>query len=467
MILKKILLAISCSVFLVACGGGGGESSSSSGADAGQVTIPASDLEKAKQLVKTTNAIVSYYDGFQNIADQYKVPAQVINDTSSDLSRATDLLLVIAEVVTQDAQGQTKTYTGQQIQDLINQDYSRNFKFKSNNLAVNVTGTSITISGNASVQYWQAFNWDTIAADNAWNNSNHWSSDPAYSIYGDDAEVTVSNLVLEAPFIDTARTTYNYKIQNNGKISTKNLKNQTASFSFTADSTASMVYATADTMENREGIPNQATLKLQGLVFESADVKANLAEVSLIARKAIFNNGVDTLEQLIPSELVLKGLVGYQQESLNLEAKFNLNNDLSKVIDVSAGQETSTNFINANLNVKLSGNLKGANAAPTPFSIDIAAKRAEFTKGTATVAVVVDKNALDIELTAKGLDQEHQIIAGVIKHKNGASISIADVQNFTSANIVVSGKSYGTLTKNSSGQYVVKFTDDTIIYIAP
>lgn len=467
MIFKKTLLAISCSVFLVACGGGGGESSSSSGADAGQVTTPASDLEKAKQLVKTTNAIVSYYDGFQNIADQYKVPAQVINDTSSDLSSATNLLLVIAEVVTQDAQGQTKTYTAQQIQDLINQDYAYNFKFKSNNLTAKVVGDSITISGNASVQYWQAFNWDKIAADNAWNNSNHWSSDPAYSIYGDDAEVTVSNLVLEAPFIDTARTAYNYKIQNNGKISTKNLKNQTASFSFTADSTASMVYATADTMENREGIPNQATLKLQGLVFESADVKANLAEVSLIARKAIFNNGVDTLEQLIPSELVLKGLVGYQQESLNLEAKFNLNNDLSKVIDVSAGQETSTNFINANLNVKLSGNLKGANAAPTPFSIDIAAKRAEFTKGTATVAVVVDKNALDIELTAKGLDQEHQIIAGVIKHKNGASISIADVQNFTSANIVVSGKSYGTLTKNSSGQYVVKFTDDTIIYIAP
>ena len=411
--------------------------------------------------------LISYYDGFQNIADQYKVPTQVINDTSPDLSRATNLLLVIVEVVTQDAQGQTKTYTAQQIQDLINQDYAHNFKFKSNNLTVQVTGTSITISGNASVQYWQAFNWDKVAADNAWNNVNHWYSDPAYSIYGDDTEVTVSNLVLEAPFIDTARTAYNYKIQNNGKISTKNLKNQTASFSFTADSTASMVYATAETMENREGIPDQATLKLQGLVFESADVKVTLSELSFSAKKVQFNNGVDPLEQLIPSELVLKGLVGYQQESLNLEAKFNLNNDLSNVIDVSAGQETSTNFINANLNVKLSGNLKGANAVPTPFSIDIAAKRAEFTKGTATVAVVVDKNALDIDLTAKDLDQEHQIIAGVIKHKNGASISIADVDNFTSANILVSGKSYGTLTKNSSGQYVVKFTDDTITYIAP
>ncbi|MEJ2900523.1 hypothetical protein [Acinetobacter sp. NS-4] len=467
MILKKTLLVLSCSVFLVACGGGGGGSSSSDGTDSGQVTTPALDLEKAKQLVKTTNAIVSYYDGFQNIADQYKVPAQVINDTSSDLSSATNLLLVIVEVVTQDAQGQTKTYTAQQIQDLINQDYSRNFKFKSNNLTVQVTSTSITISGNASVQYWQAFNWDKVAADNVLNNFSQLYSNPAYSIYGDDAEVTVSNLVLEAPFIDTARTTYNYKIQNNGKISTKNLKNQTASFSFTADSTASMVYATADTMENRKDIPNQATMSLKGLLFESADVKANLAEVSLIARKAIFNNGVGIQEQLIPSELVLKGLVSYQQESLNLEAKFNLNNDLSKAIDVSAGQETSTNFINANLNVKLSGNLKGANAVPTPFSIDITAKRAEFTKGTATVAVVVDKNALDIELTAKDLDQDHQIIAGVIKHKNGASISIADVQNFTSANIMVAGKSYGTLTKNSSGQYVVKFSDDTITYIAP
>lgn len=463
--LQKTLIAMMCSLSLVACGGGGGGSSGS--ADGGQVTTPASDLDKAKQLVKTTNAIVSYYDGFQNIADQYKVPTQVINDTSPDLSRATNLLLVIVEVVTQDAQGQTKTYTAQQIQDLINQDYAHNFKFKSNNLTVQVTGTSITISGNASVQYWQAFNWDKVAADNAWNNVNHWYSDPAYSIYGDDTEVTVSNLVLEAPFIDTARTAYNYKIQNNGKISTKNLKNQTASFSFTADSTASMVYATAETMENREGIPDQATLKLQGLVFESADVKVTLSELSFSAKKVQFNNGVDPLEQLIPSELVLKGLVGYQQESLNLEAKFNLNNDLSNVIDVSAGQETSTNFINANLNVKLSGNLKGANAVPTPFSIDIAAKRAEFTKGTATVAVVVDKNALDIDLTAKDLDQEHQIIAGVIKHKNGASISIADVDNFTSANILVSGKSYGTLTKNSSGQYVVKFTDDTITYIAP
>ena len=60
MIFKKTILALSCSVFLVACGGGGGGgSSSSSGTEGGQVTAPASDLEKAKQLVKTTNSIIS------------------------------------------------------------------------------------------------------------------------------------------------------------------------------------------------------------------------------------------------------------------------------------------------------------------------------------------------------------------------------------------------------------------------
>ena len=188
------------------------------------------------------------------------------------MSRATNLLLVIAEVITQDAQGQTKTYTAQQIQTLMNQntdDYGdlSDFNFKSNNLTAKVVGDSITISGNVNVQYWQAFNWDKINANNAWNNSNSWYSDPAYSIYGDDAEITVSNLVLEAPFIDTARTTYNYKIQNNGKISTTNLKNQTASFSFTADSTASMVYAMDIYMEKapkRRYIPNQATMSLKG-----------------------------------------------------------------------------------------------------------------------------------------------------------------------------------------------------------
>lgn len=62
-----------CSTVMVACGGGGSSSgdSSTSGGN-GNVVVPTSDLDKAKQLIDTTKAIISYYDGFEDIADNYK-----------------------------------------------------------------------------------------------------------------------------------------------------------------------------------------------------------------------------------------------------------------------------------------------------------------------------------------------------------------------------------------------------------
>ena len=144
-----------------------------------------------------------------------------------------------------------------------------------------------------------------------------------------------------------------------------------------------------------------------------------------------------------------------------------LNNDLSKVIDISQDKETSLNFINADLAVKLSGKLKGANATPTPFSIDVTAKRADYLKGTANVSVVVDKNALDIEFATKDITLEKPIVSSMIKHKNGAFVQIADIQNFSTADVKVGTTSYGTITKNTSEQYAVKFIDNTVVYITP
>ena len=81
--------------------------------------------------------------------------------------------------------------------------------------------------------------------------------------------------------------------------------------------------------------------------------------------------------------------------------------------------------------------------------------------------MAVDKNALDIELTATDIDKESPIVSGLIKHKNGAFVQVADVQKFTSADVKVGSTSYGTITKNSSDQYVTKFIDNTITYITP
>ena len=466
--LKKTLLAVMCGLSLVACGGGGGgDSSSTSGGSSnnGSTTTPVSDLDKAKKLIQTTNAIVSYYDGFQDISEQYKVPAQVINETAPDLSRATGLLLVVAEAIAEDAKGQTKSYTSQQIQALIEAN-SSDYTFVSNALTAKVAGETITISGNAKVKYWQGYDIDKVNADQAWTNVTNWYNDPAYSIYGDDAEVTASNLTLTAPFVDTPRSTYNFTIQKDGKISVKNLKNQTASFSATAESTALIVYATNDTLENREDIPTKATISLKGIILESADAQFNLTELTSTAQKATLQYGAETVEQLIPSQLTLKGTVTYLQESLNLDALMKLNNDLTKPIDVSQN-ETATNFINANLVVKLSGKLKGANATPTPFNLDISAKRNEFTQGTASVTVSVDQNALMIDLIARNLDQDKKIMGVTVHHANGAFVQINDIQNFNSAEVKVGNSSYGTVTKNSSGQYIAKFTDNSFIYITP
>lgn len=475
MLFKKTLLVIMCSSALVACGGGGssgGDSSSNGGSNGGgtgggSVTTPVSDLDKAKQLIETTKAIISYYDGFQDIADNYKTPVEVINNTASDLGRAADIVTTLAGLAMEDSQGQTKQYSAAELELLLKKDAIKNqyplgYDVKNNTLQIQVTGNSIKVTGSADVAYWDEFKepntWD-------WDNAD-WLTNKENFVYANQAKVNVTNLVFEAPFIAN-QSTYNFKIANGGAIEVINAAQQKAKFSFTADSTAKLVYPLANTLENQEALPNQASLQLKGLVFESADVKATLSEVSSSAKTVKFSNGQSIIEQLIPSELVLKGQVSYLQEVLDLDASIKLNNDLSKVIDISAGHETALNFINADLAVKLSGKLKGANATPTPFSINVTAKRAEYLKGTANVAVAVDKNALNIEFASQDITQEKPVVSSVIKHENGAFVQIADIKKFSTADVKVGTTSYGTITKNSSEQYAVKFIDDTVVYITP
>lgn len=466
MLFKKTLLVVMCSTVMVACGGGSSSGDSSTSGGNGNVVVPTSELDKAKQLIDTTKAIISYYDGFEDIADNYKTPVTVINDTALDLSRGTGMVLLLAELALEDAKGQSKSYNADALeallkQDAINNDYPIEYDLKNNTLNIQVTAGSVQVTGSTDVAYWDGFK-DGISWD--WSNSQWWINKGNF-IYTNQATVNVNNVVIEAPFVSNQKT-FNFKIAKGGVIDITNVAKQKAKFSFTEDSTAQLVYAVSNTMNNQETLPTTAALTLKGLVFESADVKATLSEVSSEAKQAQFKNGVETAEQLIPYKLTLKGQVAYLKEVLNLDVTFKLNNDLSKAIDMSAG-ETSTSFINADLVVKLDGNLKGANAAPTPFSIGITAKRAEYTKGNATVALAVDKNALDIELTATDIDKESPIVSGLIKHKNGAFVQVADVQKFTSADVKVGSTSYGTITKNSSDQYVTKFIDNTITYITP
>ena len=166
MLFKKTLLVVMCSTVMVACGGGGSSSgdSSTSGGN-GNVVVPASDLDKAKQLIDTTKAIISYYDGFQDIADNYKIPVTVINDTASDLSRGTGMVVLLAELALDDAKGQSKSYNATALkalleQDAINNDYPIEYDLKNNTLNIEVTAGSVQVTGSTDVAYWDGFKDD-------------------------------------------------------------------------------------------------------------------------------------------------------------------------------------------------------------------------------------------------------------------------------------------------------------------
>ena len=161
MLLKKTLLVLMCSSALVACGGGGSSnenSNGSGGTGGGSVTTPASDLDKAKQLIETTKAIISYYNGFQDIADNYKTPVEVINNTASDLSRGADIVLTLAELAQEDSKGQAKQYNAAELElllknDAIQNDYPLGYDIKNSTLQIQVSGNSVKVTGSADVAY--------------------------------------------------------------------------------------------------------------------------------------------------------------------------------------------------------------------------------------------------------------------------------------------------------------------------
>lgn len=104
---KKTLLVLACSAILTACGGGGDSSSNNGGNIPENPAVPASDLDKAKQLVDTTNTIISYFDSFDGLQSQYQPTFDAISDAGSDIGNASSLILTLASLAQQAANGST------------------------------------------------------------------------------------------------------------------------------------------------------------------------------------------------------------------------------------------------------------------------------------------------------------------------------------------------------------------------
>ncbi|QTD64857.1 hypothetical protein J4G46_03290 [Acinetobacter towneri] len=461
---KKTLLVLACSAILTACGGGGDSSSNNGGNIPENPAVPASDLDKAKQLVDTTNTIISYFDSFDGLQSQYQPTFDAISDAGSDIGNASSLILTLASLAQQDAQGSEKEYNAAQLEALLKEDstygqyYYPDYELSNNELKVNVKADSITVTGSVTAKYWTDYVWDS-------------KTETGRDVFGDEAKVTVTNLKLEAPF-SASQSTYDFKLVAGGKIATKNvLSKKEAILAFNSDSTAQVVYNNAKKLDDRSSdqAPKTAQFKFENIVLTAVGTGAELSltEFSSKATQVQFKDSLSTSTEIIPTELNLKGKAVAGTENLNLEASIKLNNDLSKQIDVTNG-ETAAAFINADLNVKLSGNVKGGGTSIKPFRIDLTAKRNEYQKGTATIKVAVDKDALTADFKTDNLIAKDQpVVWAKLSHANGAYVEIADLDKFTSAEIKVGNTPYATVSKVSDNVYSAKFTDNTVKAIAP
>lgn len=461
---KKTLLVLACSAILTACGGGGDSSSNNGGNIPENPAVPASDLDKAKQLVDTTNTIISYFDSFDGLQSQYQPTFDAISDAGSDIGNASSLILTLASLAQQAANGSTQEYNATELEALLKEDstygqyYSPDYQLSNNTLKVSVKPDSVTVTGGVTAKYWTDYVWDS-------------KTQTGYDVFGNETTVAVTNLKLEAPF-SASQSTYDFKLVAGGKIATKNvLSKKEAILAFNSDSTAQVVYNNAKKLDDRSSdqAPKTAQFKFENIVLTAVGTGAELSltEFSSKATQVQFKDSLSTSTEIIPTELNLKGKAVAGTENLNLEASIKLNNDLSKQIDVTNG-ETAAAFINADMNVKLSGNVKGGGTSIKPFSIDLTAKRNEYQKGTATIKVAVDKDALTADFKTDNLITKDQpVVWAKLSHANGAYVEIADLDKFTSAEIKVGNTPYATVSKVSDNVYSAKFTDNTVKAIAP
>ena len=467
---KKTLLVLACSAILTACGGGGDSSSNNGGNIPENPAVPASDLDKAKQLVDTTNTIISYFDSFDGLQSQYQPTFDAISDAGSDIGNASSLILTLASLAQQAANGSTQEYNAAQLEALLKEDstygeyYYPDYQLSNNTLKVSVTPNSVTVTGEVTAKYWTDYVWDS-------------NTQTGQDVFGNEATVAVTNLKLEAPF-SASQSTYDFKLVAGGKIATKNvLSKKEAILAVNSDSTAQVVYNNAKKLDDRSSdqAPKTAQFKFANIVLTAVGTGAELSltEFSSKATQVQFKDGLSTSTEIIPTELNLKGKAVAGTENLNLEASIKLNNDLSKVIDITGGNESAAAFINADLNVKLSGDVKGGGTSIKPFSVDLTAKRNEYQKGTATIKVAVDKDALTADFKTDNLigndpNAAHEpTVWAKLSHANGAYVEIADLDKFTSAQIKVGNTSYATVSKVSNNVYSAKFIDNTVKAIAP
>lgn len=449
--LKYSALFLACSLVLTGCGGSGSDGSNNGG-NPGNGSPVVSDQDKAKAFVDTVNTMIS---GVQNIDETYQ-RATNLTDNVASLGETTAIVQAAIALMIEDSAGSNKNYSTAQINALLQAD---GYVLTNSTLTGSINANTLALSG--SFNYKPLKEWTWSQANGQWQ-----------PVYGEEITAQVNNLKANLSLTNNDKT-LSLNLAQDSKISAKTPNTTNATLEAGSGTTLTVVFdqpldlnqpEASNTVNNAQFSFKNILLNIGGTAQDSIGVE----EFSATAQAATLKAGQDTFVQTIPTSLKLIGKVksgdNLDEAAVNLSIK--LNNDLSKpiVLDEEGG-ETSAGFANVEINLSLSAKVRTGDVLKTT----LAAKRAELSKGEIT--------KLELELNGKKLTGQAWIdlpvndqpgkMKAMLADPQGASITVNDVEQFTTTDIMVNGKSWGTITKQSNGMYVARFNDNTVKTIAP
>ena len=446
-------LFLACSLALSGCGGGSSSNNNPS-VNNNSCTSPdssATDLQKAKNFINSSNAILA------NAQTTFNTHQPADLSGAEELSAATSAVSSLIGYASTKANGGSLTLSTSEIQTELAINGDQNIFSNINGLTVSVNNGTVTVNGTFTLKIQTGYSYTTIYTP----------------IYGDAISVNVNNFAAKIPSENTTGTNYNAQLNANSAISVTLANGKTTTLKANSNSTATLAYQTSNTLQNQidsSVIPNSASINIAGISVISGTTKLSLDQFTLTGQKVQYTEGSSVVKtSLVPTKLLLKGSATQDSNTAAIDATINLTNDLSQVVKLdSAGNETSTGFVKGNFTLNVSTTIK-VGTQTNVFNAKFAGDRTAFNAAQlSNIELSVNCDKLTGTATYTGATtSQPEALKVIIKHPNGASTDIKNILDFTTSDIIVNGHVEGTISKTSNSLYQAKFNDGFIIVIAP
>ena len=450
--LKLSALFLACSLAFTGCGSSSSDGNSNNG-NGGNGGVVASDQQRAKNFVNTLNSMIG---SVQDLEKNY----QQTTNLSDNLSNLGEGLFVVQDLLAELLERQTgvaQNYNASQINALLS---SIGYTVTNSSLTASTDMTSIGLNGT--------FSYKPVMGYEQKNINGQWV---LKEIYGDEVITTVDNFKATLT-MSNGNKAQAVTLVKGSKISAKTANTVAATLEAGDNTVFNSVFDRAIALDGSTG-----SEKLLAASFVLKNMRLNtggnakdtieLQELSAKAQTATIKVGQYVSSETIPTEFKLIGKLvsGDQKDAADINLNIKLNNDLSKTIELgNDGQETAINFANVNIDLALAAKVRTGDTLKTTLT----GKRDQLAKGEIKMALDLNGKALTGQAWLDlGVNGQQDTVKLYLTDLQGASVTINDIDQFKSTDIMVNGKSWGTVTKTSSGQYFAKFNDNTTQVIAP